>query len=181
MTNESSVTVSAGPAAFGDGAHPTTQGVLAALEAIDPAAFTPEKACDVGCGSGILALAIAKKFPCAIIAIDIEAQSVLVTKENAEKNGLAAHITALQADGFMHPTIWQTGPFDLIVMNILAQPLLRLADAAERYLTKGGVMIISGLLSWQEAPIKAAYEGMGLELTSRIVISDWVTMVWQKA
>ena len=181
MSQDSSVTIAAGPAAFGDGAHFTTQSVLTAIEAIDSEAFTPKNACDIGCGSGILALAIAKKFPCPIFCSDIEAVSVATTKENATQNGLADRLTVVQADGFHHPIIWQNGPYDFIVMNILAQPLLRLADTAERYLSAGGVMILSGMMLWQEKPIRAAYEGFGLELTSRLTGSDWVTLVYQKA
>jgi ribosomal protein L11 methyltransferase len=166
--------------AFGDGTHPTTAGVLAALEAIDPRAFTPRRACDIGGGSGILALAIARLFACPVIAADIAAESVATMRANAQANGLTGRVRAVQADGFFHPDIAAAAPFDLIVMNILAEPLMMLAVDAARALAAGGVLILSGMLQWQEAQIREAYQSLGLELTSRLTIGDWVTLVWQK-
>lgn len=172
--------LSAGPHAFGDGSHPTTAGVLAALRAIDPAAFTPSHAIDIGAGSGILSFAVIEHFGCPVIATDIEASAITTLTENATRNGHAARIRALQADGFNHPTITASAPYDLITMNILAEPLLSLAHDAERHLASDGVLILSGILVWQEAQIQAAYAALGLELTSRLVIGDWVTLLWQK-
>lgn len=174
------VTLLAGPEAFGDGSHPTTQGVLAAIDAIDPGAFTPRIACDMGAGSGILALAVAIKFGCHVLAVDLMRESVEAIKANAGKNDLAHRLRAVHSDGFSHPEIEAHAPFDLIVMNILAEPLLALARDAERYLAEGGVLILSGILSWQEQQIREAYEGLRLELTSRLSLKDWVTLVFQK-
>ena len=87
---------------------------------------------------------------------------------------------AIHSDGFGHPEIAAHAPYDLMVMNILAEPLMRLAVEAEQALAGEGVLIISGLLQWQEPQIIDAYQCLGLELTSRIVIGDWVTLVWQK-
>ena len=166
--------------AFGDGTHPTTFGVLTALEAIDPAVFTPRMACDMGAGSGILSLAMARRFGCAVVAVDIERESVELLRENATANGLAAQIMALQADGFHHPEIAAQGPYELIVMNILAEPLMRLASDAVAALAPEGVLILSGMLQWQEPQIIAAYESLELALSSRFTIGDWITQVWQK-
>jgi ribosomal protein L11 methyltransferase len=177
--NPTDFTLTSSAHAFGDGTHPTTAGVMAALEAIDPAAFTPRIACDIGCGSGILSLAIARLFACPVIAADISAESVRTTRENAHANGLADKLRGVQADGFDHPDI-TAAPFDLIVMNILAEPLMTLAADAERALAPDGVLILSGLLQWQESQIREAYQSLGLELTSRLTLGDWVTLVWQK-
>ncbi len=173
------ITIQAGATAFGDGAHPTTSGVLAALEAIDPDAFSPRIAADIGAGSGILALAIAARFACPVIASDIERQAVEIMQENFAASPYASVLTALYADGFNHPEL-QTRLFDLIVMNILAEPLLSLAAAAESQLAPEGVLILSGLLVWQEAQIRSAYQSLGLELSARLTVGDWVTLVWQK-
>lgn len=170
----------AGAKAFGDGNHPTTMGVLAALEAIG-ADFVPARACDMGCGSGILALAIAGAFDCPVVAADLERQAIETVQENALHNGLADRIIPVHSDGFKHPEIAMRAPFDLLVMNILAEPLIGLASEAFRHLADGGVLILSGILQWQEPQIRAAYEGLGLELASRLVIGDWVTLCFQKA
>ncbi len=177
---ETSFALEAGAAAFGDGSHPTTQGVLAALKALDPKAFSPRTACDVGAGSGILSMAITQAFGCPVLAVDVAATAVQTVQENAARNGLSGRITAYQADGFDHPAIAAHPPFELIVMNILAEPLRKLAAAADQHLAVGGALILSGLLQWQEEQIRESYQGLGLELTFRVVIGDWVTLVWQK-
>ncbi len=169
---EQSFTLEAGSKAFGDGSHPTTKMVLAAIEAIDPAAFAPRVACDMGAGSGVLSLAIAAKFGCKVAAVDIERQAVETLRANALHNGLAVIpfpaggglgwgcskampdpaaplpasplrgegssgvIIPVHSDGFRHPQIESLAPFDLIVMNILAEPLLSLAADAARNSTK---------------------------------------------
>lgn len=171
---------SAGSAAFGDGSHPTTAGVLAALEAIDSTVFSPQNACDVGCGSGILSFAIAKLFSCPVFATDISAQAIETMQQNAARNNVN-NIHAYQASGLNHPAVQQAAPYDLIVMNILAEPLLMLARDAERALASGGVLIISGLFQWQEPQMQEAYASLGLELSTRLTLGDWVTLVWQKA
>lgn len=170
----------AGAQAFGDGNHPTTAGVMAALEAIDPALFTPRNACDMGCGSGILAVAIAHGFACPVIAADIERQAIEIVQQNAVHNKVGDWVFSVHSDGFRHPEITARAPFDLIVMNILAEPLLQLAADAVNHLENNGVIILSGLLQWQEAQIRDAYTGLGLELTSRLVLGDWVTLCFQK-
>lgn len=174
------IIIEAGAQAFGDGRHPSTLGMLAALEAIDPAAFIPRAALDMGAGSGILSLAIARQFRCPVVATDIAAQAVEVLKQNVKANGLEALVTTLQADGFSHPAIAARGPYDLIVMNILAEPLLRLAHPAEAALAPGGVLLLGGMLTWQEPQIREAYQLLGLELATRLVVGDWVTLAFGK-
>lgn len=175
----SDLTLSAGAHAFGDGTHPTTRGVLEVLSGIDPALFTPRHALDMGAGSGILSFAMIEKFHCPVLAVDVEASAVAAIEENARANGVAG-ITALRADGFAHPEIRARTPYDLITMNILAEPLLRLASDAATHLAPDGVMLLSGILVWQETTIREAYQALALELTGRIQIGDWVTLVWQK-
>ncbi len=195
MERTNTLTLAAGSNAFGDGAHPTTAGVMAALEAIDPSVWRPRIACDIGCGSGILAFAMLALFGCPVIATDISSEAVAITTRNAAENKIATctyaeagapcsipphTLLALQADGFNHPALQAAAPFDLIVMNILADPLLRLATAANTHLAADGVLILSGILQWQEPQIQQAYQSLGLELTSRLTLGDWVTLTWQK-
>ena len=89
-------------------------------------------------------------------------------------------IIPIHADGFRHADVAANAPFDLIVMNILADPLLMLAADAYANLAPGGVCIISGLLRWQEAQIREAYAGLGLELAERLSMGDLVCLIWQK-
>jgi ribosomal protein L11 methyltransferase len=168
--------IEAGAGAFGDGRHPTTAGVLAALEAIDPQAFAPTGAADIGAGSGILSFAIATRFGCPVVATELDRQAAEILQENVRINARAANITVLQADGFNHPQLHARAPFDLIVMNILAAPLLKLAADAERALAREGVLILSGMLAWQEPQIRDAYQSLGLELAARLTLQDWVTL-----
>lgn len=182
------LTLSAGAHGFGDGSHPTTRGVLALLEAIDPALFHPARALDMGAGSGILGFAIIERFACPVVAVDLEASSIETMAENARANGIARASSAgdqgvflLRADGFAHPSIAAHAPYDLITMNILAEPLMRLAADAEANLAPNGVLILSGMLVWQETVIQNAYQALSLELTGRVQIGDWVTLIWQKA
>jgi len=177
---ENVLEVEAGAHAFGDGNHPTTAGVLTALEAIDPEQFTPRIACDMGCGSGILSLAMTTKFGCPVVSVDLERQAIETVLKNSIHNGLEGRLIPIHSDGFRHPEITARAPFDLMVMNILAEPLLQLAADAAEMLAEDGVLILSGILQWQESQIRDAYEGLGLELASRLLLKDWVTLCFQK-
>lgn len=170
--------IRAGAEAFGDGSHPSTLCVLAALESMDPQTFQPRRACDMGAGSGILSLAMAAQFNCPVWAVEKDKQAIEVLQENMQRNG--AGVTVLHAQGFDHPALQQAAPFDLIVMNILAEPLLALAEGAETALAEEGVLLLGGLLQWQEPQIRAAYTALGLELASRLTLKEWVMLAFQK-
>lgn len=172
--------LSAGAHAFGDGAHETTRSTLAAMETIDPNLFTPRHALDVGSGSGITSFAVLHRFGCPVLATDVSASAIETLSSNISANGLAAQVRALRADGFDHPAIASAAPYDLIVMNILAEPLMRLAADAYAHLADGGVLILGGILTWQEAAMTEAYHSIGLELTARLALGDWVAQIWQK-
>lgn len=176
----SDIIFTAGSHAFGDGNHPTTRGVLEAFGLIDPEAFSPAMACDMGAGAGLLSFAMAERFGCPVIAVELDRAAVAVLKENIDANHLTDTIMAVHADGFDHPSIATHAPYDLLVMNILPEPLRRLAGAAEAHLAAGGVLILAGIMIANESLIIQAYQSLGLELTGRIVIGDWVTLVWQK-
>jgi ribosomal protein L11 methyltransferase len=174
------LTLLAGAHAFGDGSHPTTRGMLEVIAGLDAVVFTPHRAIDIGAGSGILSFAIVGKFRCHVIAVDIMRSAIDMIEENAHTNGYAGYVRALQADGFDHPEIAARAPYDLITMNILAEPLLKLASEAAAYLAPEGVLILSGILLWQETQIREACSALGLALSARVVIGDWATLVWQK-
>lgn len=171
-------------AAFGDASHHTTRLMLEALDAIAKTLEAhdeppPARICDMGCGSGILSLRAAQLWPDAhIVAADVLRESVEATRANAEANGVP--LTILHSDGFSHPELTAVAPFDLILMNILAEPILRLLYDAEQHLAHGGLLMLSGMLVWQEQQIIDAAQSLGLELAQRMVLGDWVSQLWVK-
>jgi ribosomal protein L11 methyltransferase len=135
---------------------------------------------DMGCGSGILALAAAKLWKGDIVAVDIDEEAVRVTRANARINGEAARIVAGAGNGYRAPILARARPFDLIVSNILARPLRRMAPALARALKPGGHAVLSGLLNWQAAAVLAAHRGQGLRLVARYPVGEWQTLVLAK-
>jgi ribosomal protein L11 methyltransferase len=134
--------------AFGTGTHATTALCLEWLDARSLAGLT---ALDYGCGSGILALAALKLGAAAACAFDIDPQALLATRENALKNDLSGQIAVLsEADSI-------AGPFDLVLANILAQPLIELAPRLAAHSRPGGALILSGLLELHGVEVAQAY------------------------
>ncbi len=167
------ITLDAG-AAFGTGEHATTMGCLLALDRLARARrFTHPL--DLGCGSGILALAIAATWRCPVIAADIDLAAVTVARANVRTNRLAPLIRVLRSDGLAARALHRR--YDLITANILARPLVELSAAIRRRLRPGGRAILSGLLAGQENMVKAAYRRQGLRLERRIAINGWNTLV----
>ncbi len=172
------IILEAGAHAFGDANHPTTALMLAALEGLAEQ-WQPENLCDMGCGSGILALRAQQLWPdLRIVAADMEKSAVETTARNAEVNGVILKL--VHSDGFNHPDIRAQGPYDVILMNILAEPILRLLPDANALLAEGGVLMLSGMLVWQQEPIIVAAGELGLELGHRFQQGDWVAHFWQK-
>ena len=154
----------AGPA-FGSGEHPTTSGCLRAIDGLlRRRRFV--RALDIGCGSGILALALARLRKRPVLAIDNDCWAVRTTRANARANAVAGLIDARLGDGLR--TVSKAARFDLICANILARPLVRLAPSVRRHLTPGGMVILSGLLDYQEAAVRTAYRAQGLRLIGRL-------------
>ncbi|MBO6633263.1 50S ribosomal protein L11 methyltransferase [Parvibaculum sp.] len=164
--------------AFGTGHHETTAGCLEFIsEMLRPG--VPLNALDIGTGTGVLAIAIAKLARVNVLASDIDPVAVRVTKANARANGVAPFITALPAKGFGHPALAARAPYDLIVANILARPLVSLAPAFAKHLKPGGTLILSGTLRAQENMVAGAMRMQGLKLVSRKPKGDWVTLRMQ--
>lgn len=165
--------------AFGTGLHETTFGCLKALDDLGKShKFT--NPIDVGCGSGVLALAMAKAWKIKVLASDIDMDAVLVTRENARNNHLHPFIRAIKAVGLRAPLITRKAPFDLMVANILAKPLVALAPSICRRLAPGGHLILSGLLTAQENSVCSAYQQHGLRLKRIYRIGNWSTLLLVK-
>ena len=160
--------------AFGSGSHETTRGCLLAL---DRAPAPPDGAIlDLGTGSGILAIAAAKLWQRPVLAADIDPVSVATARGNAALNGVEALIETRRSRGFSSPALRGRAPFGLIIANILADPLVRLAPAVARYLRPDGRAILSGLLTEQAAEVAAAYEALGLAVRDRHPVGAWSTL-----
>jgi ribosomal protein L11 methyltransferase len=154
----------AGPA-FGSGQHPTTHGCLMAIDSLLRQRRFAHPL-DLGCGSGILALAIAAVQHGPVLAIDNDEWSVRTTRDNARLNRLSRWIDAQWGDGMRQ--VSRAARFDLICANILARPLMRMAPAIATHLAPDGIVVLSGLLDYQEARVRAAYRVQGLSLVRRL-------------
>ena len=157
--------------AFGTGEHATTAGCLLAMQALEGSSFN--KIVDIGCGTGILALAAKQLWPNAfVIGGDMDKPSVDTSIENAEKNGMAG-LPFVTAAGTQHNDILKASPYDLVVANILAGPLMTLAPEMCEAMAEKGRMILSGLLIRQEDEVIAAYEAQGLKCIDKINRDEW--------
>lgn len=162
--------------AFGTGHHETTTGCLEAINILLKRT-RPRRMIDVGTGTGVLAIALAKRTRMPVIASDIDPISVTTTQENADQNGVRKLIIAVEATGLTHPTITQNGPYDLIVANILAGPLMALAPAVGRAAQKGATIILSGILEHQARGVINAYQRQGMTLRQKLQRKDWTTLM----
>ncbi len=165
--------------AFGTGHHGTTEGCLLALDEILKRR-RPARILDVGCGTGVLAIAAARATGTKAIASDIDPEAVRVTLANARLNGVASRIESFTAGGLKHPRIVRAAPYDLIFANILARPLVALSSGLARALSPGGDLILSGLTRDQMRWIEATYVNRGLTLSRRITRGNWAALVLSK-
>lgn len=165
--------------AFGTGHHETTTGCLEAIEALLQRE-TPRNMIDVGTGTGVLAIALAKRVGVNVLATDIDPVAVTTTEENARDNDVAALIDALEATGLDHEAITARAPYDLVVANILAGPLTELAPGMGGITRQGGTAILSGILNTQADGVIAAYITAGFALVDHLKRKEWTTLVLEK-
>lgn len=149
--------------AFGTGHHETTALCLAALSDLAKRRRY-RNVLDLGCGTGLLAIGAAKLWRRRVIASDIDPVAVEVTQANAQANGEGTLVRAIVADGLANPALAARAPYDLILANILAEPLTRLAPDVARSLAQRGTLVLSGLLRWQENLVLSFYRPHGLVL-----------------
>lgn len=174
------ILIEAGPA-FGTGRHESTLGCLLALADLAKDR-RPLRALDMGCGSGLLAIAIAKLWGCPVGAVDNDPEAVRAAAGNAAANGVGELVTARRGEGYQDqalaaPALDAGARFDLIVANILAAPLQAMAPDLKRHLAPGGVAVLSGLLEDQAAAVIAAHAP--LRLARRIRLGGWATLVFE--
>ena len=161
--------------AFGTGHHGTTAGCLEMLEEV-ARRERPKNALDLGTGSAVLAIALAKFSHIPVLATDIDPVATRVAADNVRLNGVSSLVETATAPGFHHPVFSRRGPFDLIVANILARPLMRLAPQMARHLTPGGSIVLSGVLERQRNAVVAAYAGQKFRHIRTLEREGWVTL-----
>lgn len=162
--------------AFGTGHHGTTRGCLLLLSEVLKRR-RPRRVLDLGSGTGVLAIAVAKTCRRAVLATDIDHRSAIVARENARLNGVPHLVTSIEATGFAAPEFARHGPFDLVMANILATPLRALAPDMARHLAPGADVILSGLLPAQAAAVVRAYRDQDIVLRRRITVDGWCSLL----
>ncbi len=163
--------------AFGSGEHQTTRGCLLALQDIKDRRF--RKPLDVGCGSGILSMAMAKLWRIPITAVDIDPESVRVSRWNFQLNGLGNRVRVGCGNGYKAGIVRKRGPYDLIVANILLRPLCQMATDLRQNLAFGGVAVLSGFFASDLPRIESVHRRVGLRVRRRYVVGDWAAVVLQ--
>ncbi|MEO3385527.1 50S ribosomal protein L11 methyltransferase [Mesorhizobium sp. CAU 1741] len=161
--------------AFGTGHHGTTSGCLDMLASV-VRREAPRSALDLGTGSAVLAIALARLARIRVLATDIDPVATSVARQNVRLNAVGAYVKTATAAGFSNPVFAQTGPFDLIVANILARPLMRMAPHMATHLAPGGSLILSGILDRQRDAVIAAYVGQRFRHVHTLHREGWVTL-----
>lgn len=167
--------------AFGSGEHETTKGCILALEYLHEQGYNFSNALDMGCGSGILAIAAAKLWHNIVFAaVDIDPESVVVTNRHAYLNGVDDRIHTEAGNGYYAPIVDKCAPYDLVTSNILSGPLVEMAPQLAAVLKSGGFVILSGLLTRQKEDVVAAHAAFGLKLIEAKEIGEWQALIMQK-
>ncbi|WP_019222433.1 50S ribosomal protein L11 methyltransferase [Bartonella rattaustraliani] len=159
--------------AFGTGHHGTTAGCLEMIAKVVQQENS-QNALDLGTGSGVLAIGIAMLKPIAVLASDIDPIAIQVAQHNIALNGVKEYVTAVTATGLHHDEIASRTPFDLIVANILANPLIEFAQEIVQALQKGGSLILSGILEKQHDAVLKTYRKQGLKHIETYYRQGWV-------
>ena len=168
--------------AFGTGNHETTAGCLAMLDRLERAGRRFDRVLDLGTGTGLLAFAALHLWPRAhVAASDIDPVSIAVTEENAAINGVRVGrgrgaLALAVAPGLSHRLLQARAPYDLIIANVLAGPLIEMAPAIAAALDEGGTLVLAGLLDAQAAPLLRAYRRQGLRLAEQRPNGEWPTL-----
>lgn len=164
-------------AAFGTGHHGTTVGCLLAYDALLKARRFP-RVLDVGCGTGVLAIAADRTGSRRTVGTDIDPVSVRIARENAKINRSKSRF--VHASGLSHRAVAAAAPYDLVFANILARPLVHLSADIGRALRPGGIAVLSGLLRSQERLVRAAYLSKGFRVERALHRDAWATLVLRR-
>jgi len=171
--------------AFGTGEHPTTRGCLLMLDALldrFPRLRSPKaRMLDVGCGSGILAMAYSMATGAQALGIDMEEESIAIARENIAVNKLESLVSVETGMGYAPANVAARAPYDLIMANIFADPLCELAKDMKLHLAEDGVAILSGILNHQAGAVIQAHKHQGIKLLKRMRLGAWSVLALRKA
>lgn len=162
--------------AFGTGHHGTTKGCLLALEQLLRRGAVARRTADIGCGTGVLAMAARRAWQLQVTASDIDPQAVATARANMRANRIGENVVVSRGAGFRNSHLRQRAPYDLVFANILARPLIRLAPQMAVHTAPGSIVILSGVLTRQETRVLRAFEGHRFRRGDRIVLGEWVTL-----
>lgn len=164
--------------AFGSGEHGTTAGCLLAMDALRTGGFAPATCLDMGTGSGILAIAAAKLWPrLKAWAVDNDPECIVVTDRHRDFNAISPEqLASFVSEGFADPRIQQQAPYDLVIANILASPLIEMAADLVQATAQSGYLILSGLLIEQQQEVLAAYTARGMILAEGATRDEWAIL-----
>ena len=165
--------------AFGTGHHESTSLSLSLISNLARRRRF-RRVLDLGCGTGVLAIAMARLWRSRILATDIDPVAVDVARDNARINDSSAFVRTIAADGLVHPAVSARASFELIVANILAGPLTRLAPSIAGALAPSGFVLLSGLLRWQENLVLSYYRAQGLKLRARQRDGNWSALLLER-
>ncbi|WP_416356108.1 50S ribosomal protein L11 methyltransferase [Aureimonas phyllosphaerae] len=174
LPNDLAIEIEAGQA-FGTGHHGTTAGCLTMIETV-VRRRRPRNALDLGTGSAVLAIAFAKLARRPVLATDIDPVAIAVARDNVRANGVARYVETATATGFGSPAFRRSAPFDLVIANILAGPLMQLAPQMARHLSDDGDIVLSGILDRQRDAVLSAYRIQGLFHRQTLRRGEWVTL-----
>jgi len=169
--------------AFGTGQHATTAGCLTMLDTMKRRGVSVREVADIGTGTGVLALAALRLWPAArVTASDIDPVCEPIMIENAQLNAvplgiLPGRLAMVIAENLDDPLLVNRAPYELLIANILAGPLIELAGDFADVVTPGGHVVLAGLLETQEAAVRAAYRIAGFRLAARLVNGEW-SILW---
>ena len=167
--------------AFGTGHHGTTKGCLEAIDRLANEGYQPSRIADIGCGTAVLAMGAARIWPVTVLASDIDRVAVDTASANVIANGLDGRVICIEAVGFDHPMLEEAAPFDLVLANILKQPLIDLSPDMAQSVNRGGKIILSGILVDQGQDVIDAYRNVGFSLDHRDELGEWVTLTMTRA
>ena len=166
--------------AFGTGHHGTTLGCLQAFDRLLDQGLAWGPVADIGCGTGVLAMAAARLWDVPVIASDIDPVAVDVARANVLANGLDGQVDVVEAAGFDHPTLEAAAPYALVFANILKGPLVALAPDIFDKCDSNATIVLSGILNEQAETIGSVYSEIGFNLLESTRIVDWTTLIFRK-
>ncbi len=172
------VWIEAGPA-FGTGHHGTTKGCLLAIAKL-ARQHALGRVLDVGTGSAVLSIAALKAGAVSALGTDLDGESIRIAHENRRNNRCGNRLKLLHAAGANHEAIRRGAPYDLVLANILAKPLVSLSGDLVKMVKPRGHIVLSGLLTHQEPQVRAAYGNRGMTLVDRRRLNGWSTLVWRR-